>query len=180
MKVRIVDAQFLDSLSHAARTAPRGRRNFNFHASEAEVCNRLLNAVEPGSYVRPHRHLDPAKDETFVVVRGRFGFVAFDDGGAVALTAELGGSAERSVVNVPHGVYHTLVALESGSVFFEAKGGPFTPLGEAELAPWAPVEGSAGADAYRRSIERHFATGPERRAGEVPPRAVTGTTGDPS
>lgn len=165
--VRIVDEAFLDELSGQARASPRGRRNFNFHASESESCNRLLNAVEPGSYVRPHRHLDPAKDETFVVVRGRFGFAAFDETGRLTHAAVLDAGRGPCVVNVPHGTYHTLAALEPGSVFFEAKGGPFVPLGEAEFAPWAPAEKSEGAAAYLESLERIF-----REAGGLTPSAT--------
>ena len=155
-EVRIVDAAFLDAMSETARALPRLRRNFNFHTSETDACNRLLNAVEPGSYVRPHRHVDPGKDETFVVVRGRFGFVAFDDMGGVTLAAMIAAGSDRCVVNVPHGTYHTLVALAPGSVFFEAKGGPFVPLSEAEYAPWAPAEGSPGATSFRVRLERLF------------------------
>lgn len=154
--VRIVDKGFLDALTAQAGAAPRKRKNFNFHASESEACNRLLNAVEPGSYVRPHRHLDPGKDETFVIVRGRFGFVVFDQAGSVTLARVLDASGGCCVVDVPHGTYHTLVALAPGSVFFEAKAGPFVPLGEAELAPWAPAEWSDGAAAYLASLERLF------------------------
>ena len=157
--VRIVDAAFLDALSEQARAADRGRRNFNFHASTAETCNRLLNAVEPGSYVRPHRHLDPGKDETFVVLRGCFGFAVFDETGKITLATLLDAVNDRRVVNVPHGIYHTLVALAPGSVFFEAKGGPFVPLGEAELAPWAPAEKNEAAAAYLASLERLFRDG---------------------
>ncbi len=158
-RVRIVDAAFLEVMSEAARALPRLRKNFNFHASDADACNRLLNAVEPGSYVRPHRHLDAAKDETFVVVRGRFGFAAFDDEGKVTLAAVVAAGSERCVVNVPHGIFHTLVALAPGSVFFEAKGGPFLPLSEAEFAPWAPPEGSSEAASYRERLERLFGEG---------------------
>ncbi len=57
------------------------RKNYNFHRNEADVSNRLLNAIEPGSYVVLHRHLDATKDETFVVLRGRFGLVLFDESG---------------------------------------------------------------------------------------------------
>lgn len=168
--VRIVDEAFLDDLSGQARASPRGRRNFNFHADESESCNRLLNAVEPGSYVRPHRHLDSGKDETFVVVRGRFGFAAFDDAGRVTQAAIVAAGSDRCVVNVPHGIYHTLAALDPGSVFFEAKGGPFVPLGEAEYAPWAPAEKSEGAAAYLEMLESMF-----REPGGAMPSATART-----
>ena len=79
----------LDELVDAARASPRRRRNLNFHRDAQAAAQRLLNAIEPGSYVQPHRHLDPSKDETFVVLRGSFGLVLFDEAGTVVQTALL-------------------------------------------------------------------------------------------
>jgi cupin fold WbuC family metalloprotein len=152
----LIDKQLLDETSEAARASPRRRRNHNFHVSEAEGANRLLNAVEPGSYIQPHRHFDPNKDETFVVVRGRFGLVLFDEAGNVARTAILAAGADAVGANIPHGTYHTLVSLQQGSVFFEAKAGPYAPISDAERAPWAPREGESGAAQYLAELERLF------------------------
>jgi cupin fold WbuC family metalloprotein len=152
----LIDNQLLDQTSGAALASPRRRKNHNFHVSEAEGANRLLNAVEPGSYIQPHRHLDPNKDETFVVVRGRFGLVLFDEAGGIARTARLGAGAEAVGANIPHGTYHTLVSLQPGSVFFEAKAGPYVPISDAERAPWAPREGHPGASGYLAELERLF------------------------
>jgi len=152
----LIDKQLLDETSEAARASPRRRRNHNFHVSEAEGANRLLNAVEPGSYIQPHRHFDPNKDETFVVVRGRFGLVLFDQTGNVARTAILAAGADAVGANIPHGTYHTLVSLQQGSVFFEAKAGPYAPISDAERAPWAPREGESKAAQYLAELERLF------------------------
>ncbi|MBK5277093.1 MAG: WbuC family cupin fold metalloprotein, partial [Desulfuromonadales bacterium] len=51
-------------------------------------------------------------------------------------------------VDVPHGVYHTAVSLEPGTIFFEAKAGPYLPLSEAETAQWAPREGDSAVSPY--------------------------------
>ena len=59
-------------------------------------------------------------------------------------------------VSIPHGIYHTLVALEPGSVFFEAKAGPYAPLTSQEKAPWAPVEGEPRASSYLAELTRLF------------------------
>jgi len=80
---RFLDVGVLDALSTEARSRPRRRANGNLHAMEDPV-HRLLNAVEPGTYIRPHRHLHPPKDETYLVVRGALGLVLFDASGAVA------------------------------------------------------------------------------------------------
>ena len=60
-------------------------------------------------------------------------------------------------MNIPHGMYHTLVALEPGSVFFEAKAGPYVPLTSQEKAPWAPAEGEPRASSYLADLKRLFA-----------------------
>lgn len=153
---RLIDQALLDQLGAAARASPRRRKNLNFHADEAAPCHRLLNAIEPDSYVAPHRHLDPAKDESIVVLRGRLAAVIFDEAGRVTQTALLTPGGAACGLDLPHGTYHTLLALEPGTVMFEAKAGPYTPLTEAERAPWAPAEGDAAAPQYLASLTALF------------------------
>ncbi len=153
---RIIDSTLLDATTSAALASPRRRRNHNFHAEESEPCNRLLNAIEPGSYVAPHRHADPHKSESLIILRGRLGAVFFDEMGEVTETALLTPGGAQLGVNVPCGVFHTCLALESGTVFFEAKAGPYRPLAAEERASWAPAEGASGAAAYLASLEALF------------------------
>lgn len=154
--VTLLDAALLDAVSDAARNSPRRRRNRNFHPSDDFPCHRLLNAIEPDSYVAPHRHLDPHKDETMIVVRGRLGLVIFDDAGAVRQVAVLAAGGNRFGVDIPHGVWHSVVALEPGTVFFEAKAGPYVPITPEERAPWAPGEADAAAPAYLEKLQTLF------------------------
>ena len=151
-----IDRALLDRVSESARTSPRLRKNHNFHHDEADLSNRLLNAIEPGSYVVPHRHLDTAKDETFVVLRGRFGLVLFDESGNVIRREVLDSAGPVLGVTIPHGTFHSIVSLAPGSVFFEAKAGPYAALTPEERAHWAPAENDPGADAYRRQMEALF------------------------
>ena len=155
--VQIINRELLEKLASLARESPRRRRNYNFHETEGDACHRLLNAIEPDSYIQPHCHREVTKDETLIVVRGRLGVIFFDELGAVTAAVALAPASESVGVNIPHGVYHTLVALESGSVFFEAKAGPFAPLRPDEKAAWAPVEGDAQAAAYLKEIKQRFA-----------------------
>lgn len=151
-----IDGALLDRVSESARTSPRLRKNHNFHQSEADISNRLLNAIEPGSYVVPHRHLDANKDETFVVLRGRFGLVLFDESGSVTRKEVLDSAGPVFGVTIPHGTFHSIVSLAPGSVFFESKAGPYAALTPAERAAWAPAENDAAADAVRRRLEALF------------------------
>jgi cupin fold WbuC family metalloprotein len=155
--IHFINQDLLDQVSAEAKDTPRRRRNHNFHASESDTCHRLLNAIEPDSYIQPHCHHEAAKDETLIVVRGRLGVILFDERGAVTATAVLAPASESVGVNIPHGMYHTLVALEPGSVFFEAKAGPYVPLTPREKAPWAPAEGEPRAASYLADLTRLFA-----------------------
>lgn len=154
--VQIIDVGLLDRVSAAANDSPRRRKNHNFQTPASDAAHRLLNAVEPDSYIPPHRHLDPSKDETFVVLRGAFGLVCFDESGAVTHTLRLDPAGPVFGANLRSGTYHTLVSLEPGSVFFESKAGPYVPLTNAERAPWAPLEGEPQAEAYRDTLIRLF------------------------
>ncbi|MBN8514212.1 WbuC family cupin fold metalloprotein [Accumulibacter sp.] len=153
----LIDQALLDSVSGEASRSPRQRKNRNFHADDAAPAHRLLNAIEPGSYLMPHRHLDANKDETMIVLRGRLGVVFFDKLGQVQQTAVLAPMGPICGVDIPHGVYHTVLALDPGTVMLEAKGGPYLPLTEAERAPWAPAEGAPQAAAYALSLRERFA-----------------------
>lgn len=152
----IIGPALLDQIWRQARESQRKRKNFNFHLRESDPASRLLNAVEPESYVRPHRHMDPTKDETIIAVRGSFGVVFFDERGAVTSSLIIRAGGETMGVNIPHGLYHTLVALDSASVFFEAKAGPYLPISIAEFASWAPAEGDQGAHAYLEKLRGMF------------------------
>lgn len=153
----LIDRALLDSLTAEAEQAPRRRKNRNFHPGDAYPAHRLLVAFEPGSYVAPHRHLDPNKDETLLVVRGRLGIVIFQAENAVDRSIVLQAGGEAIGIDIPHGVFHTVVALEAGTVFFEAKAGPYVPIAETERAPWAPAEGTPAAVDYLKELQALFA-----------------------
>lgn len=121
----VIDKKLLDRVSAQAKESLRLRMNYNFHQSLEDKCHRFLNAVEPGTVVEIHRH--PAKDETFVLLRGRVRVITYNDDGTVRESVELCPSEERYGVNNPKGVWHNLECIEPNSVFFECKEGPFVP-----------------------------------------------------
>jgi len=152
----LITDELLDRVCGEAMASPRRRKNFNFHPTDDSRCNRLLNALEPGTYIRPHRHLDPEKDELMVLLRGRMGMIFFDGAGNVTETALLNAGGPASGIDIPAGQYHSLVCLETGTVFLEAKAGPYRPFTSEESAPWAPAEPDATAATYLSGLERLF------------------------
>ena len=143
--IRILDSAFLDRLAADAAAAPRRRKNFNLHAANEYPCHRLFNALQADTYVAPHCHADATKDETVVVLRGRLGLVEFDATGEVVAANVL---RPGMTVDVPHGTFHGWCCLEDGSIFFEAKAGPYVPLAPEEKASFAPPEGDPRAPEY--------------------------------
>ena len=85
-----IDPALLDKVCAAARTSPRRRKNRNFHPADDYPAHRPLNAIHPDFCIAPHRHLDPDKDETFVVLRGLPGLLVLDDAGGVVQTVRVG------------------------------------------------------------------------------------------
>ena len=145
-----------EELTEAARANTRRRQNFDFHDADSHPAQRLLNAVEPDSYIRPHRHLEPRKDETFVVLRGAFGLVLFDDDGSVMDARVLRAGGDLVGAHVPGGMFHCLVSLAQGSVFFEAKAGPYNVAIDKDWPSWAPPEGASDAPAYLERLRALF------------------------
>jgi len=150
-----ITAKLLAEVSKEARESPRRRKNRNFHDMSDPV-HRLINALEPGTYIRPHRHLEASKAETAIAVAGRIGVVFFDEKGSVLDARAISPAGETRGVEVPPGTWHTFVALEPGSAFFETKAGPYRPPAGEELAPWSPEENTREAEALERDLAAVF------------------------
>lgn len=146
--IQAIDHMLMAGLIETARQAPRRRANRNFHPYDAYPAHRLLVAIEPDSYVPPHRHLNSDKDETLLILRGSLGVLFFDGHGEVERRVILRAGGETLGVDIPHGVFHTVCALETATVFFEAKAGPYVPVSAEEKAGWAPAEGGGEVPAY--------------------------------
>ena len=142
----------IDNLIEKARTSDRRRAHLNQHATLEDPIQRLYIALEPETYVRPHRHTDPGKWESFILLQGHLSLLTFDDQGRVLERVELTPESTRTA-EFPPGTWHTLVCQRSPTVIMEIKPGPFTPTGEKDFAPWAPAENSEGVEAMRSWLQ---------------------------
>jgi cupin fold WbuC family metalloprotein len=126
-----IDKTILEELTAKAKASDRLRMNLDMRTSSDDTSQRMLNAVEPGTIVPIHRHCYTA--ETVIIVRGKVKEIFYDDNGNVTeeVLMEVGG--ECPMVQIPAGMWHTIEALESGSVIFEAKDGAFAPLSEEDI-----------------------------------------------
>lgn len=142
----------VDEAVRMSRSAPRGRMVAPLHRSHADPVHRMLNAIQPSSYVRPHRHVDPPKPEAWIVLRGRLLFVTFHDDGAIDRHLVLAAQSERFGVDLVPGRYHTVAALVPDTVIYEVKSGPYEAMTDKAFAPWAPEEGTPEAEAYLNDL----------------------------
>lgn len=155
MQSKRVGTALLAELSARAVASPRLRANHNLHPELADPVQRFLNAMEPGTYVRPHRHTMPEpKWELFVVLAGAIVVLLFDDAGAVTERVELAADGELRVIEVPAGCWHSMVVLRPGTVLFECKQGPYAALSDKDFAAWAPAESEPGAAAMLARLAR--------------------------
>lgn len=152
-----IDKQLLDEVTGRAKLSPRLRMNYNFHQKEEDAINRLLNAMEPDTYIRPHRHHHPPKEEIFFLLRGRAVLFLFDDEGNITETMLLDPLKGSYGAEIAPGVWHSLLVLDSGTVVYEIKEGPYIPLIPEDMALWSPsVEEVEEARRYMDSLKRQI------------------------
>lgn len=139
-----------------SRQSPRQRVIQPFHRSEGDRLQRMFNAVQPASYVRPHRHLEPPKAEAWILLRGSVAFFTFEDDGRIRDILRLAHDGEAFGVDLIPGVYHTFIALEADTVIYEVKDGPYVASTDKSFAPWAPAEGAPEVPAYMQRLRDTF------------------------
>ena len=126
-----IDNNLLDAVSQAAQESERLRMNYNLHDSLDAKAQRLLNALEPGTNLPIHCHRHTS--ETYILLRGRIDVLFYSDNGEVFQRFCLNPLSGKYGVHIPKGQWHTLEVLEKGTVIFEVKDGPYTPLDSTDI-----------------------------------------------
>ena len=125
----VIDKTILDNLTEQAKANPRLRQAMDLRNSPEDGSQRMLNALEPGTVLPIHRH--HGSSETCVCIRGHFEEYFYDTEGRLTETVDMvpGGV----VLNIEKGQWHSLKCLESGTILFEAKDGPYEPLQDCDV-----------------------------------------------
>jgi len=127
----LINRELLDKVSAAAKRSERLRMNYNFHDSLAAPSQRLLNALEPGTIMPVHRHRHTS--ETYILIRGAIKMMFYSDSGKVTESVILSDKNDNFGYNIPVGQWHSLEVLESDTVIFETKDGPYAPLSDDDI-----------------------------------------------
>jgi cupin fold WbuC family metalloprotein len=112
----------------------------------------MLNALQKNTYVQPHKHENPDKHEVFLILRGKAAVIEFDDSGKIIDHIILDYSKGNFGVEIKPRVWHTIIALENGTVVYEIKEGPYSPINDKNFATWAPKEGDEHCKAFINNL----------------------------
>jgi cupin fold WbuC family metalloprotein len=150
--VHTIDEALIARVTVQARQSPRKRMNYNFHSGPQDNPHRFLNVLLRGTYVRPHRHLDPPKAEGFLALRGSGCVITFDDSGGVLDRHFIGEGHPALGVDIAPGVWHSVAVTSEVLVCYEVKPGPWEPATDKDFAVWAPPEGAPEMERYLNQI----------------------------
>lgn len=127
-----ISLALLDKLTKEAKASERLRMNLDLRDSVEDGCQRMLNAIEPGSVLPIHRHQKTS--ETMVCLRGKLRVEYYDELERRCIDSfVIEPSGVNVAVNIPMGQWHTVHALESGTVIMEMKNGGYEPLKEEDI-----------------------------------------------
>ena len=129
--MKLIDKSLLDTVTSGAKESNRLRMNYNFHDSLDAPCQRLLNALEPGTIVPIHRHQHTS--ETYILLRGKLRMMFYNDQKEVIEETILSPDSANYGIHIPAGVWHAMEVLASGTVIFETKDGPYMPIQECDI-----------------------------------------------
>lgn len=149
--------RMVSELLTLSRSSPRLRMLQKLHKSHEAGVQRMFNAMQPGTYLMPHRHLHPRKEETVLVISGSMLFVEFADDGRVVDTLLLQPGTENFGVDVAPHVYHTYIPLKPDTLMFEVKDGPYAATDDKDVPAWAPREGSPEAEPFLLNLIKELA-----------------------
>ena len=127
----VITKEIITDLTQQAQCSSRLRMAMDLRNSPEDLSQRMLNALEPGTVMPIHRH--HASSETVVILRGKIRWIFYDDQGRITESTELQSDGDIRMLNVEKDRWHSLECLESGSVLYESKDGPYHPLEEDEI-----------------------------------------------
>ncbi|MCC5913222.1 MAG: WbuC family cupin fold metalloprotein [Balneolaceae bacterium] len=136
----------------ASRRSPRLRMILPIHRKQDADVQRLINFLQPGTYIRPHLHPVPHATESLVLLQGAIRFFTFDDEGAVLSDFVISSSPLPGVADIEPKVWHSFLVMEPDTILFECKKGPYNAETDKRFAEWAPIEGSPEAQGWMRRM----------------------------
>lgn len=141
----------------ASRTSPRKRIIFPIHRTQDAPVQRMLNFMQPGTYVKPHIHRGTGASESVVLLSGSLQYLIFNEDGRVIRTFRATAGTPSAVLDIEPDVWHSFLVLDADTVIFECKIGPYEAMSDKDFALWAPDEGTDDAHEWIRAMTERYA-----------------------
>ena len=136
----------------ASRESDRLRMILPIHRKQEAEVQRMINFLQPGTYIRPHKHPMAHASESLILISGSIRFYTFDEDGKVLTVNEVGSKPIYGVVDIEPGVWHSFIVLEENTMLFECKKGPYSAIKDKTFASWSPEEGSGEVQEWMHSL----------------------------
>lgn len=134
------DRKMLEKGIKESRNSRRRRMILPIHRNQDSKVQRMLNFLQPGTYIRPHQHPRPEAVESICLIQGGIRFFVFDDTGKIIFRANLKSDGDQKLMDIEPLVWHTFVVTEPDTIIFETKMGPYDAIRDKVFAEWAPPE----------------------------------------
>lgn len=152
--MKSLDVQLFAHLSQQAQEQSDHRASLPLPVSADAAPRRVLHALEPQAYVRPHWH---ECAETILALQGTFLLAVYTDDGFIDRVEAMGAETARRGFEIPAGQVHALVCIEPRSMLFSAKEYPEgTPDAAVGYPEWSEQVDNLDLKAFREYITLAF------------------------
>jgi len=148
----LITEEQIEALLERARLSPRKRMILPFHKSDDALLHRMLNAIQPKSYIPPHRHFTSQKSESIILLRGAICYFTFSITGKILQKYHLKAGTAQFGMDTEPSVFHTFIAMEEDTVIYEVKNGPYVRETDKDFPAWSPAESDAASEAYLKML----------------------------
>lgn len=126
----------------ASRESGRKRMILPIHRKQEAEVQRMINFLQPGTYIRPHKHPLSHASESLVLIHGSIRFYTFDQDGTVLSINDVHSKPFPGIVDIEPRVWHSFIVMKENTILFECKKGPYNAETDKTFAEWSPEEGS--------------------------------------
>lgn len=150
-QVFVLTDSLFDKGKCASRKSPRLRMIQPVQRAQSAKVQRLLNFLQPGTYIRPHCHPLDHATESVCLLSGHVEVLIFSPEGSIQARHHLTNTSP--LIDIEPGAWHSMIVRAPDTVIFETKQGPYNPETDKEFAPWSPDENSPGVGAFLEDLD---------------------------
>lgn len=137
----------------ASRESSRQRMILPLHRKQSAPVQRMINFLQPETYIRPHLHPRKGASETIIVITGSITFYVFDDQGEITAHYKLTSVPGENMIDMEPNVWHSFVVNEPDTIIYEFKMGPYDKELDKTFAVWSPEENSSAAKPFLNRLK---------------------------